>query len=82
VHAAWEYKVCSVIQRSRIQTLVQDILPGLLDPDLALAERRVEGALVVSAAFRYTRVLQCHEEGAMLIGAVFNIPSGYVRFPS
>jgi len=53
--------------------LVQDILPGLLDPDLALPERRSEGALVVSAAFRYTRVLHAMKEGAMLMGAVFNI---------
>ena len=49
VHAAWAYEVCSVIQRSRIQTLVQDILPGLLDPDLALPERRGEGALRFSS---------------------------------
>jgi carbonic anhydrase len=88
VHAALECKFQGVQQRSRIQILVDSILPGLgdIDPNLPT---QTQLAQAVEANVRYTmrEILESPEgqarlaEGRMkLVGAVYEIKSGRVRF--
>jgi carbonic anhydrase len=88
VRAAVDSKLDSVEQQSRIQVLVNNILPGLpeFDPQAAPQERLT---LAIEANVRWSmhqlletpegkRAVQ--EERAKLVGAVYEIASGGVRF--
>jgi carbonic anhydrase len=88
VKAAMDSKLDSVEQQSRIQVLVNNILPGLpeFDPQAAPQERLT---LAIEANVRWSmhqlletpegkRAVQ--EERAKLVGAVYEIASGGVRF--
>jgi carbonic anhydrase len=88
VGAALESKYEGVEQRSRIQLLVDSILPGLpdLDPRLPLPARLAQA---VESNVRWT-MRQIRESpegrarsadaGVRLIGAIYEIESGHVRF--
>jgi carbonic anhydrase len=89
-HVAPEERRCGIAvqQQSRIQVLVNNILPGLpeFDPQAAPQERLT---LAIEANVRWSmhqlletpegkRAVQ--EERAKLVGAVYEIASGGVRF--
>jgi|HubBroStandDraft_6_1064221.scaffolds.fasta_scaffold02307_8 carbonic anhydrase len=87
VKAALESKLYDVQHRSRIQLLVDNILPGL--PDLSDTAREEQLAVAVEANVRWSmRQLAESPEGnrameedrAKLVGAVYEIASGRVRF--
>lgn len=87
VQAALDAKLHGVRQRSRIQILIDAILPGLLEVDLQ-APPSMQLARAVEANVRWT-IRQIHEmpeaharkaEGRMkLVGGIFDIASGHVR---
>jgi carbonic anhydrase len=87
VKAALDSKLYDVQQRSRIQVLVDNIVPGLLDiPDVSSDEQM---AIAVEANVRWSmhQVAETPEgrrgleEGRVrLVGAVYEIASGRVRF--
>jgi carbonic anhydrase len=88
VHAALASKHQGVQHRSRIQLLVDNILPGLHDIDPDLPEQ-VQLAQAVESNVRWTvrRILESPEgrarsaEGRVkLVGAIYEIESGRVRF--
>jgi len=90
VEAALDAKLHGVQQRSRIQTLVNDILPGLADID-PQTPRSMQLARAVEANVRWSirQIFEMPEaqartaEGVMkLVGGVFDIASGSVRFLS
>jgi carbonic anhydrase len=87
VKAALESKLYDVQHRSRIQLLVDNILPGL--PDLSDTASEEQLAVAVEANVRWSmRQLAESPEGsramqegrAKLVGAVYEIASGRVRF--
>jgi carbonic anhydrase len=87
VKAALESKLYDVQHRSRIQLLVDNILPGL--PDLSDTASEEQLAVAVEANVRWSmRQLaespdgsRAMEEGrAKMVGAVYEIASGLVRF--
>ncbi len=87
VKAALESKLYDVQHRSRIQLLVDNILPGL--PDLSGIASEKQLAVAVEANVRWSmRQLAESPEGsrameedrAKLVGAVYEIASGRVRF--
>ena len=88
VKAAMETKFQGIQQRSRIQVLVDSILPGLPDFDPQLpSEMRFSQAVEANVRWTMNQLLQTPEaqarlaEGRMkLIGAVYEIESGRVRF--
>ena len=87
VQAALEYKLHRVKHLSRIQALLQNILPGLPDSRQKLSGKKLL-AQAVEANVRWSmRQLQetpegskALKEGARLVGAVYEIASGHVRF--
>jgi carbonic anhydrase len=89
VQAALEHKFHGATQRSRIQVLVRNILPGLPDFNAKLSQQE-RLAIAVEANVRWSmhQLLQTPEAqnaiklGAMLVGAVYEIASGHVRFLS
>ena len=87
VKAALESKLYYLQHRSRIQLLVDNILPGL--PDLSDTASEEQLAVAVEANVRWSmrqlaespegrRAMQ--EDRAKLVGAVYEIASGRVRF--
>src|SRR5580700_2343281 len=87
VKAALESKLYDVQHRSRIQLLVDNILPGL--PDLSDTAREEQLAVAVEANVRWSmrRLAESpegnramEEDRAKLVGAVYEIASGRVRF--
>jgi len=89
VEAALETKITGHEHRSHIQTLVNSILPGL--PDLnSKTSRKMQMSTAVEANVRWSihQILETAEgqnavaAGARLVGAVYKIASGRVRFLS
>ena len=88
VKATLETKLYAVPQRSRIQILVDDIMPGLADLDLqSPPSLQLERAVEANVRWTMRQILDSPEgkvalaEGRkMLVGAIFDIASGRVRF--
>jgi carbonic anhydrase len=89
VQAALDFKYHRVKHRSRIHTLVKDILPGLPDSEERLPEDRLL-AEAVEANVRWSmhQLMETPggkdavKKGAQLVGAIYEIGSGRVRFLS
>jgi carbonic anhydrase len=87
VQAALDHKRRGLRQRSRIQTLIEKILPGISDcqPDLP-AQELLTWAVEANVRWSMHQLLLTREgknalkEGAKLVGAVYEIASGHVRF--
>jgi carbonic anhydrase len=87
VKAAMDHKLNAVEHQSRIQVLVNDILPGLpeFDPQ-AEPQDRLAQAVEANVQWSLHQLLETPEgnraveEGAKLVGAVYEIASGHVRF--
>ena len=90
VQAALETQRHGVQHRARIQFLIDNILPGLPDPDPQLPpSAQLERAVEANVRWTLRQVLETPEaqarlaEGRMkLVGAVYEIESGCVRFLS
>jgi len=88
VQAALETQRHGVQHRSRIQLLIDNILPGLPDPDPQLPPAaQLDRAVEANVRWTMRQVLETPEaqarlaEGRMkLVGAVYEIESGRVRF--
>ncbi|HEY4051242.1 MAG TPA: carbonic anhydrase [Acidobacteriaceae bacterium] len=86
VKAAMESKLSGIEHLSRIQILVDNILPGLpeLDPETAPQERLAQ-AIEANVRWSIHQLLETPEGsrakdmGAKLVGAVYEIASGRVR---
>jgi carbonic anhydrase len=91
VKAALEYKLTGVEHRSRIQILVNNILPGIL-PGLpesgpqSSVEEKLACAIEANVRWSMKQLLETPEgqnaikTGAKLVGAVYDIATGQVRF--
>ena len=90
VKAALDTKVHGIRQHSRIQTLVDGIMPGLSEVDPQLApSAQLERAVEANVRWTMRQIFETPEaqarraEGRMkLVGAIFDIASGRVRFLS
>jgi len=89
VQAALEFKHHRVKQRSRIQLLVENIVPGLPDSDWRLPkDKLVADAIEANVRWSIHQLLETPEgknavrKGAQLVGAIYEIASGRVRFLS
>ena len=90
VQAALETQLHGIQHRSRIQLLIDNILPGLPDPDPQLPpSAQLDRAVAANVRWTMRQVLETPEaqarlaEGQMkLVGAVYDIESGCVRFLS
>jgi carbonic anhydrase len=90
VQAALETQLHGVQHLSRIQFLIDNILPGLPDPDPRLPpSAQLDRAVEANVRWTMRQVLETPEaqartaEGRMkLVGAVYEIESGCVRFLS
>ena len=88
VNAALDSKLDAVEHLSRIQILVNNILPGLPDFDLQTPlEECLARAVEANVRWSMQQLLDTpeakravEEDRAMLVGAVYEIASGYVRF--
>jgi carbonic anhydrase len=88
VQAALETQLHGVQHRSRIQLLIDNLLPGLPDPDPRLPPAaQLDRAVEANVRWTMRQVLESPEgkartaEGRMkLVGAVYDIESGAVRF--
>jgi len=89
VRAALEFKHHRVKQHSRIQTLIENIVPGLPDSDRRLPkDELLERAVEANVRWSMQQLLETPEgseavkKGALLVGAIYEIASGHVRFLS
>ena len=89
VKAALETRLEGHEHRSRIQLLVNNILPGIAGIRLdGTAEQQLSGAIEANVRWSMHQVLETPEGqnatrlGAKLVGAVYEIASGRVRFLS
>ena len=87
VKAALEYKINSVQLRSRIQILVNNILPGLPEFDAQSSQdEKLAGAIEANVRWSMHQLLETPEgqdglkRGVKLVGAVYDITTGQVRF--
>jgi carbonic anhydrase len=87
VKAALEYKKTGVEDRSRIQILVNNILPGLPESGAQLSEEeKLASAIEANVRWSIKQLLETPEgqnamkTGAKLVGAVYDIATGRVRF--
>jgi carbonic anhydrase len=87
VKAALEYKKTGVEDRSRIQILVNNILPGLSESGAQLSEEeKLASAIEANVRWSIKQLLETPEgqnamkTGAKLVGAVYDIATGRVRF--
>ncbi len=87
VKAALEYKLNGVQLRSRIQILVNNILPGLPEFDAPSSqEERLASAIEANVRWSMHQLLETPEGqnglkmGVKLVGAVYDITTGQVRF--
>ena len=87
VKAALEYKLTGVEHRSRIQILVNNILPGLAEPHAnSSKEEMLPGAIEANVRWSMKQLLETPEgqeavkNGSKLVGAVYDIVTGEVRF--
>jgi carbonic anhydrase len=89
VQAALEFKRHSEKQRSRIQILVENIVPGLPNSDRRLPEDKLlVRAVEANVRWSMHQLLETPEgrnavkKGTQLVGAIYEIGSGRVRFLS
>lgn len=87
VKAALEQKLHGVQHRSRIQILVDNILPGLAECNGDIPEKeRLGRAIEANVRWSIHQLLETPEgqdaikAGAKLVGAIYEIASGHVRF--
>ena len=87
VKAALETKLSGYDHGRHIQTLVNNILPGLPDVSSQVsAEKQLSTAVEANVRWSMHQLLETEEAqtavraGARLMGAVFEVASGYVRF--
>jgi carbonic anhydrase len=87
VKAALEYKLNGVQLRSRIQILVNNILPGLPEFDAQSSqEERLASAIEANVRWSMHQLLETPEGqnglkmGVKLVAAVYDITTGQVRF--
>ncbi len=88
VNAALDSKLDAVEHLSRIQILVNNILPGLPDFDPQIpSEECLARAVEANVRWSMQQLMDTpeakravEEDRAMLVGAVYEIASGYVRF--
>ncbi len=87
VKAALEYKLNGVQLRSRIQILVNNILPGLPEFDAQSSQgERLASAIEANVRWSMHQLLETPEGqnglkmGIKLVGAVYDITTGQVRF--
>jgi carbonic anhydrase len=87
VKAALEYKLNGVQLRSRIQILVNNILPGLPEFDTPSSqEEKLASAIEANVRWSMHQLLETPEGqnglkmGVKLVGAVYDITTGQVRF--
>jgi carbonic anhydrase len=87
VKAALEYKLNGVQLRSRIQILVNNILPGLPEFDAQSSqEEKLASAIAANVRWSMHQLLETPEGqnglkmGVKLVGAVYDITTGQVRF--
>jgi len=87
VKAALEYKLKGREDRSRIQILVNDILPGLPEFGGELSEEeKLASAIEANVCWSMNQILETPEGqngikiGVKLVGAVYDIATGLVRF--
>ena len=87
VKAAVAYKQQGVAERSRIQILINNILPGLPEFATGLAEaEKLAQAVEANVLWSMRQLLETPEAqnavktGAKLVGAVYDIATGQVRF--
>jgi carbonic anhydrase len=87
VKAALETKLGGKEHATRIQTLIDNILPGLLDvSSQASEEEQLPGAVEANVRWSIHQILETEEgqnamkAGFRLMGAVYEIASGRVRF--
>jgi carbonic anhydrase len=88
VEAALAAKLHGVRQKSRIEVIIQSMLPGLADVDLALPpEERRRAAVEANVRWSMRRILESPEgrawraEGrAKLVGGIYDLATGRVRF--
>ena len=87
VKAALEYKLNGVQLRSRIQILVNNILPGLPEFDAQSSqEEKLASAIEANVRWSMHQLLETPEgqnglkTGVKLVGAVYDITTGQVRF--
>ena len=89
VQAALAYKYDRVEQRSHIQVLVNNIVPGLPDTAAGISEdERLAAAVEANVRWSMQQLMATQEakdaakRGAKLVGGIYEISSGYVRFLS
>jgi len=87
VEAALEYKLNGIQLRSRIQILVNNILPGLPEFDAQSSQgERLASAIEANVRWSMHQLLETPEGqnglkmGVKLVGAVYDITTGQVRF--
>jgi len=87
VKAALEYKLKGAQYRSRIQILVNDILPGLPEFGVELSEeQKLANAVEANVRWSIKQILETPEGqngtrmGVKLVGAVYDIATGQVGF--
>jgi len=87
VKAALEYKLNGIQLRSRIQILVNNILPGLPEFDAQSSQgERLASAIEANVRWSMHQLLETPEGqnglkmGVKLVGAVYDITTGQVRF--
>ncbi len=87
IKAALEYKVNGVQLLSRIQILVNNIVPGLPDFDAHSSQQeRLASAIEANVRWSMHQLLETPEgqdslkRGVKLVGAVYDITTGQVRF--
>ena len=87
IKAALEYKLNGVQLLSRIQILVNNIVPGLPDFDEHSSQQeRLASAIEANVRWSMHQLLETPEgqdglkRGAKLVGAVYDITTGQVRF--
>jgi carbonic anhydrase len=89
VQAALDFKYHRVKHRSRIHILVKDILPGLPDSERRLPEDKfLAEAVEANVRWSMHQLMETPggksavKKGAQLVGAIYEIRSGRVRFLS
>jgi carbonic anhydrase len=88
VEAALAAKLHGVRQKSRIEVIIQSMLPGLAEVDLALPpQERMRAAVAANVGWSMRRILESPEgrarlaEGsAKLVGGIYDLATGRVRF--
>jgi len=87
VEAALAVKLHGARQRRRIEVIIQSMLPGLADVDLALpSEKRLHAAVEANVRWSMRRILESPEGRARmaegetkLVGAIYDLATGRVR---